>query len=214
MLSDLPFGAFLAYCPRGDGESHRASQQLVRQLKRDQVVGTPPRPVSRILVERLAERLASAPFRDWFGQDVVLVPAPRSARLVQGGLWVPERLARAMVGSRIGGEVSTCLERTIAVPKAAFASGQERPTADRHFETIAVRRELGQFRRVVIVDDVVTRGATLLGAAGRLREAYPGIDVRGFAAIRTVSDPNEFRAVVEPVAGHIEFRDGETYRRP
>jgi predicted amidophosphoribosyltransferase len=119
-----------------------------------------------------------------------------------------------MVEMGIGAVVSTCLERTVAVPKAAFVSGEERPTAERHFETIAVRRRLGEFRRVVIVDDVVTRGATLLGAASRLLEVYPAVDVRGFAAIRTISDPADFQAIVDPVLGRIEFRDGETYRRP
>jgi hypothetical protein len=64
------------------------------------------------------------------------------------------------------------------------------------------------------VDDVVTRGATLLGAASRLADALPAARVRAFAAIRTISNPEEFSSITAQVIGRIEYRDGETFRRP
>lgn len=66
----------------------------------------------------------------------------------------------------------------------------------------------------MIVDDVVTRGATLLGAASRLSEAYPQASIRAFAAMRTVSNPDEFREIRDPVMGKIVYRSGEAYRHP
>lgn len=189
MLSEIAFGSYLAYCPRGDTDAHRQSQRVIRFLKNDTVVGVDPKPITRLVAETLARDIHGSPLDGWFGPDVVLVPAPKSARLVTGGLWVPERLAKALVAVGLGREVVTCLERTTAVPKATFASAQDRPKAQQHYETMAVHRVLPEIRDVIIVDDVVTRGATLLGAASRLAEALPGVRVRGFAAIRTIQQP-------------------------
>jgi orotate phosphoribosyltransferase len=39
--------------------------------------------------------------------------------------------------------------------------------------------------RVLLVDDVITRGATLIAAAARLREAFPDVSIQAFALART-----------------------------
>jgi predicted amidophosphoribosyltransferase len=55
----------------------------------------------------------------------------------------------------------------------------ERPDAQRHFETIAVQKELVPAKEILLVDDVVTSGAALLGSANRLFETYPDVPIRG-----------------------------------
>jgi predicted amidophosphoribosyltransferase len=40
---------------------------------------------------------------------------------------------------------------------------------------------------IVLVYDIITRGATLLGAANLLADAFPGTPIRAFAAMRTIS---------------------------
>lgn len=68
--------------------------------------------------------------------------------------------------------------------------------------------------RVLLVDDVVTRGATLLGAASRIKEAFPDCEVRGFALVRTESF-DEVTQVRDPRVGTIEIaRTGKAVRRP
>jgi hypothetical protein len=54
------------------------------------------------------------------------------------------------------------------------------------------------------------------GAANRLAEAYPEALIRGFAAVRTISNPYEFEELYRPVKGTIEFREDlqDTLRRP
>jgi len=68
--------------------------------------------------------------------------------------------------------------------------------------------------RILLIDDVVTRGATLLAAASRLVEAWPGIEVCAFAVVRTISNPSKFDAIYAPVVGTIAFDGEQTRRRP
>lgn len=86
------------------------------------------------------------------------------------------------------------------------------------FETIGVQRRITEPKpnEIVLVDDIVTRGATLLGAANRLAEAFPLARIRGFAAMRTISDSSEFERLYHPVQGIIRYREatGDTLRRP
>jgi adenine/guanine phosphoribosyltransferase-like PRPP-binding protein len=68
--------------------------------------------------------------------------------------------------------------------------------------------------RIVLVDDFVTRGATLVGACSRVAEAFPGAEIRAFAAVRTMTG-SEITELVQPVAGEIRLEDnGETFRDP
>jgi len=123
-------------------------------------------------------------------------------------------LADAM--SALGlGQTAELLSRRIALPKSATAEAKRRSTAEAHFQSLDVDARLNQFERIVLVDDVITRGATALGAASRLHHAYPQADIRAFAMIRTISDPAEFRALKDPCIGSIQLRaDGQTTRRP
>ena len=46
---------------------------------------------------------------------------------------------------------------------------------------------------VILVDDVVTSGATILGVASKLAERFPDVEIKAFAAMRTISDPLKVR---------------------
>ena len=68
---------------------------------------------------------------------------------------------------------------------------------------------------IVLVDDVVTTGAALLGSANRLFESYGDTPIRGFAAMRTMSDPSQFNEAIDPVLGSITLRpNGRCHRQP
>ena len=66
---------------------------------------------------------------------------------------------------------------------------------------------------ITLVDDFVTQGKTLLGAASRLTEAYPGSRIRAFAFIRSISqeEVDELRC---PVEGKIQEVHWGTQRVP
>ena len=67
---------------------------------------------------------------------------------------------------------------------------------------------------IILVDDVVTSGATILGVASRLAERFPGVEIKAFAAVRTISDPAKFVNLVRPARGSIMLRGEYTTRRP
>jgi hypothetical protein len=110
--------------------------------------------------------------------------------------------------------VFPCLERTNPVLKAATAAPKDRPTAQAHFESLAVLKPMTLPAAVTLVDDIITRGAQMLGAAWRIWEARPDVIVRGFAVIRCISNPAEFKAIRAPCVGKIELRPSGCIRRP
>lgn len=218
----LDFASLIAYSPRPDdvaGERRAEaglSRNLVLALKDGRLFGAPPESV----VARVVRHLRSVPTSAQALSPVLtgsatLVPVPRSTLLTKGALWVPEQLAQEMARFGFGSSVATLLERTEPIPKAATSLSTERPTAQMNYDTIRASRSVEAHTEFLVVDDVVTAGATLLGSASRLAEAYPGVPIRGFAAARTVSVPQQFHRAVDPVVGTISLRlNGRTQRDP
>jgi hypothetical protein len=67
---------------------------------------------------------------------------------------------------------------------------------------------------VVLIDDVVTKGRTLLAAAMRLSEVFPRADVRGFALLRTMGYAPVFNQLLMPCTGKIEWKCDDARRSP
>lgn len=202
LLSEVRFGSYLVYSPRGTSEASVRSRKI-----RDAVKRGDHEQLSRI-VAHLAKNFAASGLDAVLGAEVTLVPCPRSSPLVAGALWPPRLVAKALVESGLGRDVVICAERIAAVPKSSFQKPGERPTARRHYDTIRVEPQLIVTPRITLVDDFVTRGATLLGAATRLREAYPQADVAVFGLVRTKGRQLDVAEVVEACTGRI-VRAGE-----
>jgi orotate phosphoribosyltransferase len=69
-------------------------------------------------------------------------------------------------------------------------------------------------RRIVLVDDVVTKGRTLLAAAARMRDAFPDVDIRAFALVRTMGLVSGVARLLDPCVGEIRWEGGDAYRTP
>lgn len=185
----------------------------MRALKDDQVVPTdPPSLMSDYVAGLIKQDIDKLPFARIFEKSPIMVPIPNSSLMRSGTLWVPQRLANALKKKDLGKSVETCIERAIALPKSATSSAPNRPKAAQHFESMLVQKIFPEPEEILLVDDVVTRGATLLGAANRLAEAFPKAHIRAFAAMRTVSLPNVFTSTLDPVMGTIELAANDTFR--
>lgn len=215
LLSEIEFGSFLSYSPNGVDEKARESQAWVRNIKEERPRGEPPIPTSMLVASRLKARLLDTELAELLTPNAILVPAPRSSLLKKSSLWVPHLLARALVEVGLGREVVPCLERVRPMRKAATSTATERPLAREHYDSMRTRRLHFMHDEVVVIDDVVTRGATLLAAVSRMQAALPGASVRGFAVVRTVSNPRDFQRMFAPCRGRITLsEDGQTIRRP
>lgn len=72
----------------------------------------------------------------------------------------------------------------------------------------------GSDLRLTLIDDVITRGRTLLAAAGRLRDAFPAAEIRAFTVVRTLAPDEVMRCVLDPCDGEIRWISGDARRRP
>ncbi|MGH8298138.1 MAG: hypothetical protein ACRES6_02500 [Steroidobacteraceae bacterium] len=184
-----------------------------------------PRLAARVWLETVGR----GRFTATFGGRVVLVPVPGSAP-AQGARWVGERLAWCLKEVGLAVEVCPALRRRHAVRKSAFAPAGERPSVLEHYASFAVepvfcsRSTVGtgavarghrvERFRLTLVDDVITRGRTLLAAALRLREAFPAAEIRAFALLRTLGRDEALRQVLDPCEGEVRWNCGDARRHP
>jgi predicted amidophosphoribosyltransferase len=100
------------------------------------------------------------------------------------------------------------------VRKSATAAKGRRPTVARHFDSFRLEPSALRLSNVVLIDDVITRGRTLLAAAARVSEAFPGAQIRAFALLRTQGLTDGFESLLEPCRGEIRWIGGDAQRMP
>jgi len=150
----------------------------------------------------------------FFDTTDVLVPVPGSAPSVAGGSWAAKRLAIALVNEGLGGTAWSGLRRVRAVRKSATAAPGERPTVKLHYESFYIERPAIAPERIVLIDDVVTKGRTLLAAATRVHEAFPCAQIRAFALVRTMGLIPGVQQLLDPCKGEIRWKSGDAHRTP
>jgi hypothetical protein len=166
-------------------------------------------------VARLNQHWQAGNMAEFFGPNVVLVPAPRSSPLVAGALWPTELLCQEMVRQGLGAGVVPALLRVKAVPKSAFAKWGERPTVTTHLESMeAAAALLKDATHVTVVDDVITKGPTLYAGCVLVKEALPHADVRAFGLVRTMGYVPDVPQILEPVTGTLRHVFDNVVREP
>lgn len=208
MLSEIRFGAFLVYSPRGISEVSQRSRSFSYGIKQGR------QETLKAIIDRLVREFPSSGLDEVLGPDVALVPAPRSSPLLPGAFWPAQWISTALVAAGLGARVLPCLERRDQVRKSAFQPMGDRPSVQTHYETMSVTGLPLAAGRVTVVDDVVTKGSTLLAAASRVAEVMPGTDIRAFALIRTMGLQPEVDKIVLPCVGEIRRVGDEASRRP
>ncbi len=144
--------------------------------------------------------------------DLVLVPVPRSSITPQDYKrehWPAYKLALALFQARLGAKVSPVLRRVKSVKTSNQSKPDERTTVEEHTQSLKVTvTSLAEVSRVLLVDDVLTRGTQMMGALRALRRAgYKG-EVVGFTAGYTIF-PDAPRQL--NVRSKVMWREGLRY---
>lgn len=215
-ISKIEFGSLLSYSPHGNSNTQCSSRTVMRALKNDEYVdvGSNQILMSDYIADGLKGDITKLPFADYFKMNPILVPTPNSSLSKSGTLWVPQRLARSLVRKGLGKKVVECLNRVTPLPKSATSLAANRPKASEHYDSMEVEKILFEPDEILLVDDVITRGATLLGAANKLADAFPNARIRAFTAMRTISTPQDFVKINDPCIGTITLVGDNTFRDP
>ena len=207
-VSSLSFVSCYVYAPRAVGVLAEVSRRICERVKTIDALWLPG--YARIVYQATLcdPRLAAL-----FAGDVTLVPVPGSAR--SGAVpWPAQQLALALSAVGLALPVWAGLRRQVGVRKSATAPSAARPSVRQHFESFAVGAPPGAIRRIVLIDDVVTKGRTLLAAAARLQTELPHADIRAFALMRTQGFVQHLGHLTESCHGVIRWAGGDARREP
>jgi hypothetical protein len=213
----LLFAACYVYSPAGQTPAAQHSRLLCSRLKAGRSGWL------RVFVTRLCEQVhSSAALAGIFAPEVLLVPIPGSAAEPCSAPWIAHRLAREIQRNGLAAHVWPALARCRTLPRSASCYQWQRPTVIEHWRALLCEpalapeiagRNILQLR-VVLIDDVVTKGRTLLAAAMRLRECFPQASIQAFALFRTTSFASDFSRVLQPCRGEIRWNGRDAERRP
>ena len=219
LVTRLHYCSLLAYCPKSTTHEGDSAKKVMRAIKNDLPIRT-----SRFgelfaseLIAKILKTDWEAFFRDFLREDHILIPMPRSSPIRRGALWPSFRIAHELEQQSLG-RVRSLIKRITPVPKSSLVPPDQRPTPTIHYESMAVTSKLSVSpqTKIILVDDIITRGHTLMGAAWCLKRAFPKAEIKAFAAMRTVSNEAEFKGLIDPVIGQITYRHefDDCLRRP
>jgi len=218
ILPNMEYYSIFSYCtkcPKGYSRESDRGRTLMTLIKNNWEVPTSHDDIgeqkefaSAFVARVVSERPGLWP--GFFGPRVALVPIPRSKLSVPNELWVPKKIAEALEARGMG-RVFDILERKMPVPTSHLSKTSERPSPEQHYESLSIKVDLLSLNgmdSITLVDDVITRGSTMLGSASLVHDKYPNVKIVGFAALRAISNPKEFVQVLDPTRGIITYGPG------
>lgn len=204
----MTFASYYVYSPHGGGAVAQASRRLCDRVKESH-----PQWLAQYVGAVYRAAIRDPLLMALFAEEALLVPVPASAP-GNDKPWAALRLALALRDVGLAHAVWVGLRRRYAVRKSATAPGHARPSVPEHCESFLVVPAPTTIRRIVLVDDVITKGRTLLAAAARLQAAFPHADIRAFALIRTVGFRQRVDCQIEPCQGVVRWAGGDARREP
>jgi hypothetical protein len=149
---------------------------------------------------------------DYLNTETCLIPMPGCSPMAAGKewLWATKTLCTQLVQLGLGKCVEPILVRKVAVPKSSTSAPGQRPSPERHYESLEVQECLMDHSQITIVDDVVTRGSSFVAAYQRISERFPKSQVRLFALSRTATAVGG--RFYDPIQGIIT-KNGASLRR-
>jgi predicted amidophosphoribosyltransferase len=210
-MRSLDFASCYVYAPCGACPVSARSRSLCAMIKAAEPALVP------LYARCVLRQAALMPvFGEFFRAIDVLIPIPASEPSRANQDYLPDRLAAAFVAEGLASTAWKGLRRVRAVAKSATAAPGRRPTVLAHYESLSVvsGSDLPNDARLLLIDDVVTKGRTLLAAAIRLHEVFPRAHIAAFALLRTLGFKDHLEQLLEPCIGRIGWHAGDAHRNP
>jgi hypothetical protein len=210
-MRSLDFASCYVYAPCGACAVSARSRSLCATIKAAEPAAVP---LYARCVMRQAHLVPS--LVEFFRAIDVLIPVPASEPSRANREHLPNRLAEALVAEGLATNAWKGLLRIRAVTKSATAAPGRRPTVLAHYDSLSVAAgtDLPDDARLLLIDDVVTKGRTLLAAAMRLHDAFPQARITAFALLRTLGFKDHLPGLLAPCVGRIGWRAGDAHRNP
>jgi hypothetical protein len=213
--SKLPFGAAIVYVPkRGpDTPVARSSRTFVFGIKDGKLRPNSSESFTAYLCRRLRERSSELDpeLLKLIDSSRCLVPLPGHAPAEKTERRVTHDICGELRRNGFGGSFLHCVERRIAIPKSSFSATADRATPETHFRSMTAFPVSARPDRITLVDDVVTKGATAIGAAWAIRTILPDVEIALFALAHTTYSPGD--SLLDPRVGFIEVDENGAARR-
>jgi len=201
----IGFGTYYSYYPNGTSDVSRQSRLLCARVK------TGHRKWVKRYAARVRELTQSDDRWDELFRGAILVPIPPS---IPGRFSAVGMLAGVICACGLAMSVWDGLSRRAAVKRSSTAWKWQRPTVEQHFASLAFVPASKAPTRITLVDDVITKGRTVMAAALRVRAAYPRVPICAFALLRTVGLGSELASVRDPCLGTIRWNGEDVCREP
>ncbi|MCX7999947.1 MAG: phosphoribosyltransferase [Leptospiraceae bacterium] len=220
LIKELEFGSILSYCPKPTKEVTKNAKNVMNALKNEQTLvikrenGSKQQlPASICIGIFLKENLKL--YEDIFDKRTNLIPLPRSSLITKDALWPSLKIAQALEKEGLGA-VFPIIKREKPIRPSSKSKVEERPSPEEHYSSLKIDRRKLKSNKIVLFDDVITRGHTFMGSAWKILESYPEAKIFCFSAMRTISNEEEFKSLVDPVRGKIIYREKtkDCIRRP
>ena len=197
--TELTVGSLLIYPPRGNVASDKAREFIRYRIKqaKHRAIDQP--------IERLAGILPGSVLEELLDGSRTPVPITGHAPLRKDALWVPHVICRTMVAAGLGTVVVPCLKRRrMVVQQSTRSAADEWLSPSEHADSMAVEGVFELGAKILLVDDVVTRGSTLIAAASLILHDVPNVDVKAFAVARVAQEPlTDVGEMLAPAMGVI-----------
>lgn len=211
MLRAIFFASCYVYSPCGRGAASQRSRMRCGLLKSGN-----SRFIAAVAARIAQQSRTRATLQDFFCHSDVLVPVPGSEAGLSSPGTATAALCAALRSEGIGGRVWAGLNRTYTVRKSSTSPHGLRPTVRDHFDSFAMSPwpDWPTPGRIILIDDVVTKGRTLMAAALRIHASLPEVRIRAFAVLRTLGVVPDVHQLLDPCVGKIVMRGNDVRRAP